>query len=171
MKREGSSVPLIVDQLSAELKQRLPESYELLRRSNLTVHPAVYQVVLSGSRGPKGGFRPGSDIDLSLLVAVDPGLERTRQAEIFAEVLETTWDAWHGAVELDTVAVFDKKGCGLHCFQEPVYREGICAAMADDCLGLYKLQKGFSGFVPPIGIRIGKVFPLITVWEREISAS
>jgi predicted nucleotidyltransferase len=59
---------LIVTELSANLRQRLPETYPILAASNLSVHPVVRRVVLSGSRGLRGGYRPDSDIDLSLLV-------------------------------------------------------------------------------------------------------
>jgi hypothetical protein len=139
----------------------------LLRSSNLTVHPAVYQVVLSGSRGPKGGCRPDSDIDLSLFVTLNSGMEGIHQAEILREVLETTLNSWKAPVELDIVAVFDKQDCGLRCFQAFDHSDGLCPKMADDCLGLYKLQKGFAGYVPPIGVQIRKIFPWIIVWERE----
>jgi predicted nucleotidyltransferase len=73
-----------------ELTRLLPETERLLRAANLSVHPRVTQVTLHGSRGLRGGFRPDSDIDLSLLVRtgqmpIGPDLDR-----LLREVVETT---------------------------------------------------------------------------------
>lgn len=43
--------------LSDELRALRPETYDLLQRANLTLHPAVTRVVLSGSRGLAGLLR------------------------------------------------------------------------------------------------------------------
>ena len=55
-----------------------PETYALMLSANLAVHPGVSRVILHGSRGPKGGYRPDSDVDLSLIVDAlqDPDGER-----------------------------------------------------------------------------------------------
>ena len=58
-------------QLNERLRQLLPESYKILSEANLTVHPYVTEVLLEGSRGPSGGYRADSDIDLSLLVDME----------------------------------------------------------------------------------------------------
>ena len=44
------------------------------------------------------------------------------------------------------------------------------AALVSTCapqIGLYKLQKGFSGYVPPEILDWRKVYPLLTIWERS----
>ena len=46
----------------------LPETYALVMSSGLTVHSNIASVVLHGSRGLAGGYRPDSDIDLSLIL-------------------------------------------------------------------------------------------------------
>lgn len=155
------------NRLSAELKLGAPVTDEILRNANLTIHPAVYRVVLSGSRGPKGGFRPDSDIDLSLLIDAEMLSQAGNKDDFLRNILETTLCAWESGIALDTVAVFDQRNCGLNCFQAQAYHDGLCGKMADDCPGLYKIQKGFSGFVPPIGVQIKKVFPFMTIWQKE----
>ncbi|MFN8448067.1 MAG: hypothetical protein U0521_05640 [Anaerolineae bacterium] len=59
---------LSIPEFLPELEILLPEASEILRAANLTVHDAVRQVTLEGSRGLAGGFRPDSDIDLTLIV-------------------------------------------------------------------------------------------------------
>lgn len=46
----------------SELNSLIPNTVALLETSNLTLHPAVSRVVLHGSRGLAGGYRPDSDI-------------------------------------------------------------------------------------------------------------
>ncbi len=58
----------IVVDINQEIRERLPRTYEILKESNLTVHPYVYKVILTGSRGLAGNYRKNSDIYLSLLV-------------------------------------------------------------------------------------------------------
>lgn len=151
--------------LARTLRAELPETYRLLASANLTLHPAVTRVVLSGSRGPAGGARADSDVDLTLIVdsgglPVGPELAR-----LLEDVLATTLDNWRGAVEADLAAVFDSRGCGLGCFAERDYQAGACPTGDVDCFGIYKTQKGFSGFVPPIGIQTAKVHPCLVIWQ------
>jgi hypothetical protein len=47
------------------------------------------------------------------------------------------------------------------------YEELDCMMERPDCLGLYKTQKGFNGLVPEMGLLIGKVHPLICIWNSE----
>ncbi len=154
-------------QLARALCDELPETYRLLAAANLTLHPAVTRVVLSGSRGPAGGARADSDIDLTLLVdtgglPIGPAL-----AGLLEDVLATTLDHWRGAVEADLAAVFDTRGCGLACFAERDYHDGACAYGGGvDCFGIYKVQKGFRGFVPPIGVEVARVHPCLVIWQR-----
>jgi len=67
--------------------EALLETYTLIMKANLRVHPSVSRVTLHGSRGLAGGYRSNSDIDLSLIVDAPqtPDMESLLQ-----EVLETT---------------------------------------------------------------------------------
>lgn len=35
------------------------------------------------------------------------------------------------------------------------------------CFGLYKLQKGFSGFVENAGIEVRRMYPCLKIWQRR----
>jgi predicted nucleotidyltransferase len=149
-----------------ELTRLLPETERLLRAANLSVHPRVTQVTLHGSRGLRGGFRPDSDIDLSLLVhtrqmPVGPVLDR-----LLREVVETTLENWESSIEPDVTAVFDVRECGLKCFCVSTFGEPLCTNGGADCFGLYKIQRGFRGFVPPVGLEIRKLYPCLMIWQR-----
>lgn len=157
------TTPIAIDE---RLRLRLPETYQILSRANLTVHPYVYKVVLSGSRGLAGGFRPDSDIDLSLLVDGERLEEENDRSAVLRKILETTLSNWRSRVELDTAAVFAIKGCGLRCLDKEAYDDTLCKAGGTGCIGLFKIQRGFNGYVPPAGIEIRRVYPLIAVWER-----
>lgn len=153
--------------INEEIKNRLPKTYKILKNSNLTVHPYVYKVVLTGSRGLTGNYRADSDIDLSLLVDIRKIKPTENEEKVLKDVIETTMKKWKGEVELDTAAVFDINKCNLKCFNYENYDKSICCCEGIDCIGLYKLQKGFSGYVPKIGIDIKRVYPIISVWERK----
>ena len=32
-------------------------------------------------------------------------------------------------------------------------------------MGLYKLQRGFEGYVPKIGVDVQRIYPMISVWN------
>jgi hypothetical protein len=68
-------------------------------------------------------------------------------------------------VELDLAAVFDHIGCGLRCFTVSDYEKLNCRREQDGCMGIYKIQKGFEGIVPPT-TKVSKMFPYLTIWER-----
>jgi hypothetical protein len=147
-----------------ELARLLPETHAILQAAHLVLHPAVERVVLSGSRGLGGQPRPDSDVDLSLVVARDalPAGEPERE-EFLRAVVETTLLAWRGSVECDLAAVYDERGCGLLCFSGQ--RD---APLACPCrFGIYKLQKGFAGYVPWALIELPKVYPLLEIWRRQ----
>jgi hypothetical protein len=141
----------------------LPEAYALIRSSNLTVHPHVSRVILHGSRGLAGGYRPDSDIDLSLIVDTPqrPNMERQLQ-----DILETTLNSWRAAIELDLAVVFDIRNCGLKCFNQRAWNEQACKLGGIDCFGLYKTQKGFSGLVTNAGIQVKQMYPCLKIWQR-----
>ncbi len=156
---------------TASLRQRLPSTAAVLDGANLVVHPAVYRVVLSGSRGLRGGHRPDSDIDLSLLVdrqALGAGPGEAAEAAALRGLLELTLRAWRSPVALDTIAVVDLRGCGLGCFACESGAERRCPERGVDCMGLFKIQKGFDGWVRGAGVDIERVYPMIAVYERAV---
>jgi hypothetical protein len=154
-------------EFSSEFAARLPVTCEILRKGNLTVHDAVYCINLGGSRGLKGGYRPDSDIDISLLVDSEMLRAAIDKAALLNAVIDTTIQNWHSEIELDTAAIFDKMGCGLMCFGVIHYSELDCKAAHLDCIGIFKTQKGFNGFVPEIGVDVQRVLPMIRVWARK----
>ena len=140
----------------------LPETYALILSASLTVHPLVSRITLHGSRGPAGGYRVDSDVDLSLIVDT-PVRDIERQLN---DVLETTLRSWHAAVELDLAVIFDIRECGLQCFDQPAWNEQACQSGGVDCFGLYKTQKGFHGLVTHAGIQVKRMYPCLKIWQR-----
>ncbi len=152
-----------------ELEEALPETYALLKTANLTIHPAVTRITLEGSRGLAGRYRPDSDIDLTLIVDSCALPEETKQRGYFLrDLLRTTLDAWQGRIEADLAAVFDIRGCKLVCLEKTYYEPGACPCGGLDGFGLYKIQKGFNGFVNGLGIvQIKRMYPILTIWRRK----
>ena len=150
------------------LASEVPEAHSILQDANLVVHDAVCRVTLEGSRGLAGGNRPDSDIDLTLIVDVKmlPAVEPER-ADFLRRVLQATLDAWHSPTDVDLAAVFDKGNCcGLRCFSERHWNDAIIRGRGVDCFGIYKVQRGFDGYVES-GVRIDKVYPILVIWERD----
>jgi hypothetical protein len=149
------------------LMTTLPETFELLRSANLVVHESVSRITLHGSRGLARNSHPGSDIDLCLLVedvpaeATQPGLEARLQA-----VLDVTQSRWQGLIEADLAIIFDLRGCGLVCFEQTAWHEGICNVGDTDCFGLFKMQRGFHGLVTNAGIQVRRMYPCLKIWQR-----
>jgi hypothetical protein len=144
------------------------ETYHILQSGHLNLHPAVTQVTLHGSRGLAGNPRPDSDIDLSLLVStpVPPRIGHELEGLLQA-VLNVTLSNWHSLIELDLAAIFPIHPCKFACFQVNDYDAALCSLGGIDCFGIYKIQKGFSGFVLNAGIQVEKMYPLITVWKNN----
>lgn len=151
----------------SEFKLKLANSHSILQSGNLMVHPAVNQITLHGSRGLAGNPRPNSDIDLSLLIPVpfpykiDDDLE-----DLMRDVLNVTLSNWKSPMELDLAAIFPINSCCFECFQVNYYDPFLCPKGGADCFGIYKIQKGFSGFVLNAGIQVEKMYPLITIWKK-----
>lgn len=152
--------------LSSDLKIRLPATYDLLA-DHLVLHPSVVQVCLTGSRGLAGCSRPDSDIDLTLIVLPEAGLVREDLAELCEQVLAASQDNWDGPVELDMAVVFDVRGCGLTCLSGETAAENTCRIGGVDCFGLYKTQRGFSGFVENAGVQVNRIYPNMVVYHRD----
>lgn len=132
----------------------------------MTIHPAVSHVVLHGSRGLGGGYRPDSDIDLSLIVDIAPGLSQPDRERLFRDVWNITCDHWQSPVEWDLAIIFDVQKCGLPCFDRSQWDESLCATGGVDCFGLYKLHKGFMGLVTNAGVQVHWMYPCLTIWRR-----
>ena len=144
----------------------LPETYRLLRLATLKVHPNVRRITLHGSRGPAGGYHDGSDIDLCLITDIDNTTFTEDELDpLLKNVLLTTLEYSSCPVELDLVAAFDRNQCRLACYNVNSYDELRCEKKSRGCIGLYKIQKGFDGFVPPIS-QLGEMYPLIAIWNR-----
>ena len=79
------------------------------------LHKVVRQVCLTGSRGLASGYRPDSDIDLSLIIQPEGQLEQDDLADLCQQVLTASLENWSGEVELDAAVIFDTRGCGLKC--------------------------------------------------------
>lgn len=150
-----------------ELASALPATYALLRSSNLVVHPHVARIVLHGSRGLAGNFRPDSDVDLSLIVDAFPPREQPNLDAFCRTVLEMTLNNWSSPVEADLALIFESRRCGLACFEQTLWHEQVCTIGGVDCFGLYKLQKGFSGFVENAGIEVRRMYPCVKIWQRR----
>lgn len=166
------SVPKVRRQLQPiatflpELEALLPQTCEILHAANFTVHDAVRQVTLEGSRGLAGGNRPDSDIDLTLIVDSLPPAEPER-AQLLHDVLQVTLDQWRSPIDPDLAAVFDKGDCcGLRCFDQPQWDDAIIRGRGTDCFGIYKIQRGFDGYVES-GVQLAKVYPILVIWRRD----
>jgi hypothetical protein len=158
----------VISQFLPELAILLPETDALLRQANITLHEAVSQITLLGSRGLAGGHHPTSDIDLSLMVDTTqlPSHEPER-GDVLREVLETTLNAWQSPLDVDLAAVFDLGTCcGMRCFQERVWNDEIIQGRGVDCFGIYKIQRGFDGYVTE-GVRLAVMYPLLVIWQRD----
>jgi hypothetical protein len=157
---------LLINDFMPGLVNALPDTYRLLASSRIVVHPSVRKITLHGSCGPAGGYRDDSDIDLCLVTDIcctAPEDETT--GSLLKEVLRTSLDNSECSVDLDLAAVFDRKNCGLTCFDVNDYPHLKCSKSATGCIGIYKIQKCFTGFVPPI-TDVKAMYPLLTIWER-----
>ncbi len=156
----------IID-FTPDFETLLPNAATLIRRSNLVVHDGVAQIFILGSRGLAGRYRADSDVDLSLMVDVQQLPERDPDKEQFLrKLLETTLNQWQGPVDLDLAVVFDTFDCcGLRCFQTRFYDRAIIRDRGTDCFGIYKVQRGFNGYVKQ-GVQLARMYPLLRIWHR-----
>jgi hypothetical protein len=161
-------MPHIISEFRPELATLLPETYELLRAAHLTLHDAVCQVTLLGSRGLAGGCHVTSDIDLSLMIDVNKlPLAEPERGNILRTVLDTTLCAWKAPIDVDLAAVFDLGNCcGMRCFNQRVWDESIIQGRGEDCFGVYKVQRGFDGYVTE-GVRLAPMYPLLVIWRCD----
>jgi len=144
----------------------LPATFELLKSARLVIHPGVSRIVLHGSRGLAGGYRPTSDIDLSLIVDPLPQPAEVNLESYLHDVLETTSSQWQDRIEPDLAIIFDIQRCGLKCFDQTAWNEQLCAVGGVDCFGLYKIQRGFNGLVTQAGVQVKLMYPCLKIWQR-----
>ena len=91
-----------IHEFSLELKDKLPETYEILKASGIHVNPHVKKITLHGSRGPASTFCADSDIDLCLVTDIDTRLIPEEHLDtLLLRVLLTTLKNWHGPIQLD----------------------------------------------------------------------
>lgn len=147
---------------SRPLAERLPETFAILCSANLTVHEHVSRIVLHGSRGLKDRFRADSDIDLSLITDLSAGTD----VNLLHEIFNITMANWKSEISLDLAVVFEVKRCNLYCFEHNEWSDGICSIGGVDCLGLYKIGKGFHGIVREAGVQVRLMYPCLKIWER-----
>lgn len=165
---------LPITQFDPAFAARLPAAHAILETAHLVVHPTVTQITLHGSRGLAQNPRPGSDIDLSLLfdTPTPPQIDESLEARLHA-TLQLTLSNWRSPIEPDLAAVFPLHPCGLACFNSTAYDPALCPTPCPtpgiDCFGVYKIQKGFTGFVLNAGIEVARMYPCITVWKARLS--
>jgi hypothetical protein len=150
-----------------EFASLLPATHALLQAANLTVHPSVSFIVLHGSRGLAGNFRPDSDIDLSLIIDIPPQISRPDLEFLLHAVFETTHSAWQISIEPDLAIIFETSNCALNCFTQTSWHDQFCTIGGVDCFGLYKVQKGFNGIVTNAGIQVKLMYPCLQIWRRK----
>jgi len=156
-----------VTEFESEFVTLLPETYNLLRAANLIVHRSVQGIILHGSRGLAGGYRPDSDVDLSLIVSTNQLQNGLELDGFLRKVIETTLDYWQSTIEADLAAIFDIKNCDLKCFDKTTFNEKACKIGGVDCFGIYKIQKGFDRFVVGAGIQVKLMYPCLTIWRNN----
>lgn len=161
---------LPITQFDPVFAARLPEARSILETAHLVVHSAVTQITLHGSRGLVQNPRPDSDIDLSLLfdTPTPPPIDASLEAKLHA-ALQLTLSNWRSPIEPDLAAIFPLHPCGLACFNSTAYETALCPTPCPtpgiDCFGVYKIQKGFTGFVLNAGLQVALMYPCITVWR------
>ena len=144
----------------------LPGTFELLMSSNLVIHSGVTRIILHGSRGLAGGYRTTSDIDLSLIIDTSSQLPHVNLESYLNDVLETTRNRWHSAVELDLAIIFETNHCGLKCFDQSSWNDQLCNLGCVECFGLHKVGKGFNGFVTNAGVQVKLMYPCLKIWQQ-----
>ena len=107
-----------------------------------------------------------SDIDLSLIVDILPPSAQPNLGSFLREVLEITRNHWRAVIQPDLAIIFETTPCGLKCFDETRWNPELCAIGGVDCFGLYKVGKGFNGFVTNAGVQVKQMYPCLKIWQR-----
>jgi hypothetical protein len=153
-----------IEAFHPHLRARCPATHAVLVEGRLVLHDAVERVTLHGSRGHGGRPRTDSDVDLALRVSDSALRSAPDPAALLRAVLTTTLERWCGALELDLAAVFDRGGCGLGCLTDPAFDVAGCTS--NGSLGVFKVQRGFDGFVEAAAVDCRRLQPIVLVWAR-----
>ena len=54
----------------------------------------------------------------------------------------------------------------MRCFSLRTWDERIIQGRGVDCFGIYKIQRGFNGYVTE-GVRLDQMIPLLPIWRAE----
>jgi len=156
-----------ITQFKDDFAAQFPDVRDILAKANLVVDARVYKIVLHGSRGPAGGSRPDSDLDLTFIVD-DSGLDRDEfeHCACLRHALELTLRNWQGSVRPDLSAIFDLHGCGMPCLADPGIDVDKCPRRGIDCFGVFRCQKRCDGYLQHAGTQVKRMRPCVTVWER-----
>ncbi|NHZ87382.1 MAG: hypothetical protein GWP19_16190 [Planctomycetia bacterium] len=146
-------------------KQELPATYDIIVDGNLTFDDRIKMAFISGSRGPSNCYHPKSDIDISLVLDQEMVNNPLQCENDLSEIIGLTVNNWNSSVEIDIALLFAINSCDFECFYTFPDEHG-CKLISPDCFGIYKIQKGFDGFVPKIGVDVDKVFPIGMIWSR-----
>ena len=83
---------ITVSDFEYEFEQEYPKVFDVLKNGGLTVHEGVQKITLHGSRGPRGGFRDDSDLDLCLIVDTAQYPDIKEDAERFHAIIDAIID-------------------------------------------------------------------------------
>ena len=72
-----------------------------------------------------------------------------------------------GAVDVDLAAVFDtQRLLRLALLQSARVGRRWSSGRGIDCFGIYKIQRGFDGYVTE-GVHLDKIYPLLVIWHAD----
>jgi hypothetical protein len=153
---------LKLTQLGSDFPDHFRDTRTLILDAGLLIHDAVDRITLHGSRGPKGGARASSDLDLCFVVNASSLAAASDREELLREVILTALSGWNGTVKLDVAAVFDRSGCQLRCLNVTELNPNLCINTVD-CMGIFKIPEGYiSG--PSVDCSL--MYPLVEIWSR-----
>lgn len=164
---------MVVEQFDSSFEAMLPQTSRLLKDGRLVVDPRVSSIILYGSRGPAGGCRPDSDVNLCLVVD-DSGLDRESEFEHQAAmkaILEETLSQWQGEAPLDLEAIFDIHGCFMRCLRNPAINIKRCPYHGVDCFGVCKLRRGEAHYMLQTGQQVNRIRPCLEIWSHSRAPS
>jgi len=140
----------------------LSDTKALILASGLRIHDSVDRITVHGSRGPKGGARANSDLDLCLIVNTQAISAASDREGLLREVVLTTLNSWNGPVKLDVAAIFDRSGCDLQCLSLRGFNPNLCVTTVD-CMGIFKVP---GGYVSGPAVDCSLVYPFAEIWSR-----
>jgi hypothetical protein len=147
---------------------RFSETFRILESSNLVIHPQVYRISLHGSRGLAGLALPDSDIDICLHLDITQAGTEYELERLLREVLNISIGNWRGPIDLDLAVVYALREGGLEFFEKDFYDAERFPATACGYFALFKVQKGFNGYVDGNGVLLEKMYPCMLIWQNQI---